>query len=1543
MGGAKENNNQQDRLWYQIPPSIEHIIVTTQENDELDKQKDIILKNNVLTCEKIAINKDEYLIESNLTNEITVPSKNMKWFIYLPVKLNNNAIKWIKLLADSGANVACVKTTFAIKHFLEYIAKTNKTARLKTPGGTIHPKYLLWLSFLAKDGIHYKVKFYLVNDLPVNMIADLNMLVKFGYKFRDEIPPIFRHKAENEIQFDFDNENDSKQNYMHNSKSKTQEKELNSKKKGFENEFVQFSKTKLSTSLSGNSISLLSSCNGIHYDTRDKIASNDLEIKTSEQVNFCSNYTSFLASNEEIKEARKNFHNDKLKLNDLSYLKDLEKKDKKYAGLYDGMTKLIAKYYDKVFAKHTYDRRTYNIAPRRLGIKEKHSNKIFNIKQYPLNKEKRASIMEYTEFNEKNGFWHKIDDSPYNLPYIVILKPPDKRGYRRPRPAFDSRLLNEHCESYPANTPGPADFDEFFAKDGLMTFFDFKNAYDGIPLDKRDWKYVVSTTPFGLYQAKHFTYGHKNSAAVCQDIMNELAHEIGNTLIYVDDGCIKHNSGDGTKQLLHKIEQLFLKVVEKQLLLHPEKFCPCVSEAESVGFKRFKYGSTITEKYKKKILQLVKPKYVAELRTAIGVLTYIARYIYNYAIFAYWLHELMIGLQDTAKVQWTNQADYAWNALMKLVKNAQILYNPQNKGEFCLKCDACSYGIGAVLYQWQFHPLQRKYCWVIVDMWSKIMPQQLRNAHCSLHEALAVVWSCNHWAIYLMKRDFIIASDHKPLLKLFDNKTDLSALNKKQLLRLRLEISEFTFEMRYVKGLNNEMADILSRMAMKLFVLDGNKHVKAILSPLKSKDTNNKALTEAEQLELRKKVKELTTTMRDLRNGVNLGKAALQNHEHSNKNSNTRFSDYQEILAIQRKIRANYCYTVYTHSNPLEKSSIKQFINNIMLQTSFTNELDLKTKEYSQLNLQLQSFGRIINQISDETLQLFVNTLDNCLNQRNTSIIANNSENIECESNFDVCTSLTDLFDNIAPKTNDKQQQRNIGEKYTYIDPDIADIQKQVHYRERFVKQLFGRHKPIDFLSIEYFQQAQEADTMINMIKRYLQDKNNFEQSKINIKQFRKFKRYNNKLKDMLYEKKIKINKDNLIVVLVHDELYDAEKWLLFVPCQLISKIVDYGHHNVFAQHFGQQQTYNNISTKFWWPKMRADINYHVRRCIVCQFKLGTITNRSPLLIRDLPRPREHLMADFIGPFFKKYYILVFIDYFTGWTMLSDSKSCGTQVVLDMLLNKWVPIFGWFKVFETDLGSAFTSNLTQYIIETIGVKQHFSEPRNHKGTGKVERVIKLIQQIIAAYNIESGGKLVQQWNTEKVWRIVKSLLPFIQFGINQRCPRFTKSSPNMLMFGERLSDIEDISLKIKEMMKDDNKEKLKETELSYIDQLTTKLNVLRQLYKKDYDKYSLVTKNQYDKRFHITKHLENNLKQFQPGKRVLFYVGDIPTTTKKWRQHWSGPWRILKRFNDRTVEIFDPSDGAKQTVTIDRLKIYLENEHMKYDEYTKLMKERIHN
>ena len=107
--------------------------------------------------------------------------------------------------------------------------------------------------------------------------------------------------------------------------------------------------------------------------------------------------------------------------------------------------RLIKEFID-IFAKHQYSRRTYNMKPARLGIKPEFRDNQYFAKQWQLNVHKRASMINYTIENDNNKFWRRIKCSENCIPYTML------------------------------------DFDEFYSRPGLVTIFDFKNTFDGIPL-----------------------------------------------------------------------------------------------------------------------------------------------------------------------------------------------------------------------------------------------------------------------------------------------------------------------------------------------------------------------------------------------------------------------------------------------------------------------------------------------------------------------------------------------------------------------------------------------------------------------------------------------------------------------------------------------------------------------------------------------------------------------------------------------------------------------------------------------------------------------------------------------------------------------------------------------------------------------------------------------------------------------------------------------------------------------------------------------------
>ena len=105
-----------------------------------------------------------------------------------------------------------------------------------------------------------------------------------------------------------------------------------------------------------------------------------------------------------------------------------------------------------------------------------------------------------------------------------------------------------------------------------------------------------------------------------------------------------------------------------------------------------------------------------------------------FGYFSYWLLNLVHQFNGQDRITWTPEADQAWAALMYLVQNAPILYSPTPDGQFAVKSDASLYAYGGVLFQNQRNE-HGQYIWRIIDMWSQIMPNNLRNAHCKLHEA----------------------------------------------------------------------------------------------------------------------------------------------------------------------------------------------------------------------------------------------------------------------------------------------------------------------------------------------------------------------------------------------------------------------------------------------------------------------------------------------------------------------------------------------------------------------------------------------------------------------------------------------------------------------------------------------------------------------------------------------------------------------------------------------------------------------------------------
>ena len=1311
---------------------------------------------------------------------------------------------------------------------------------------------------------------------------------------------------------------------------------------------------------------------------------------------FLMSRQSFLASEEEKIEAAKILENKILKWNDLSYLKQLEIKfGENWKDSFQRVTDWMKKY-GRIFAKRTFSRRTMNVEPAKLGIKPEHRNKVMYAAQYPISATKRLHMINYTTLNEQNGFWRPIKHSVNCVPYTMV--PKKKNGIIvRYRPAFDGRIVNQYCALMIMKMPTIQHFMELHAQRALTTQLDCKNMFDNIPLWKPDWKFAVAHTPLGLYQMMHMTYGWMNAAPEAQKIMNQLAMEIGNSLAYIDDLSIKHKLEDGIDGAMEDLERLAQRSIERNILWNPTKFFPLAMAINNFGFHATMVYAQMSEAYKRKILSLATPRTRKDLRNIDGILNYMNRCIYEEKIDMHWLNKMKEEFDKSEKVMklvWTKEARLAWAKLRESVRLTPKLYHPTIDGQFAIQTDACNYAVGAVLWQEQDVNNNGELKWVMIDMWSKTLPKALQTCHSIVLEAYAVSSAIIHWAWHLIRAKFIISTDNMPIARIFGQYwKDLSPITHRQLARLKQRVSAFSFESYHVKGIHNTLADALSRFVARLVTEDEQRPIEERLYPTEAKaiprddpqlPTISKRALDEIQRETDRIYKNLTTkkntipTINNLRltpQSVSIESGLsdkIENYKNYCKDVDSAWNQmliqFSEKGDISKQDKLNEFINCSSNLLRRDESSIDYDFNNIfenkMINTmlcmgKMTDELLNIVGDMTQRDEQIRDYEYLLLSETREPTIAMINALDKEYDieedlptredrERELKITGERAitrsmtqqvekkkkikqqqeqKESESDSNQDIDSDVTVLSEDDEEMNDDSGEEREVP-----INVEFEIHRDYMKTREEFMYEIFGHRHDMDIMSLDVMKVQQRADNTLELVRKLV----HLPKEERDLRDLQYLKKWDSRLLNRLQRGLIRQD-CNLLEINSFDPSLNKRDWKIIIPIHLRGKLIEYAHHNLHSHHHGKDATYARLRRAYWWSTMRKDVNMFCKRCISCQFVNGSMRHRSPLTTRTLCEPGEHLVCDFAGPFLgTNKMTMVMVDRATGYIVLETTEGCDAVTIINVLMKRWVPIFGWFSILETDWGSGFTNKLVNALSNIVPFSHEITEPYNHRGTSLAERSIGTYQRIMNHYNLLLDEQLTDRLDRrEKAIKIIDIITKMIQFGMNNKSKRFTNISPNQLMFGRNMNDMDDAArLNFKLQQIQNNKQyKLKQEDYNYLRELIDLLNDVRKRFKDDWIKYTFVSKRDYEKRYNITKELiERNLINYAVGTQVLYYVGDKQVAMHKWKSRWTGPWIVEKHINDSSLILADPESGDQKRVSFDRIKKFNSEDFMQYQD-----------
>lgn len=290
-------------------------------------------------------------------------------------------------------------------------------------------------------------------------------------------------------------------------------------------------------------------------------------------------------------------------------------------------------------------------------------------------------------------------------------------------------------------------------------------------------------------------FGINCAPEIFQKIMEQILNGCNGCFVYIDDiiifGSTKEIHDEHLKKVLHRLKEF-------NVALNKEKCSFALSEIRFLGHNLSAAGIKPTNDKIIAIKQFREPNTAEEVRSFLGLVNFVGKFIPNLATVTEPLRKLT---RQSNTFEWTEIQQKAFDQLKNHLSCESTLgyYDVNDRTQII--ADASPVGLGAILIQFKESEPR------IISYASRSLTQTEQKYAQTEKEALALVWSVERFHFYVFGREFELISDHKPLEVIFGAKSKPCARIERWVLRLQ----SYKYKVIYKPGKTN-IADPLSRL-----------------------------------------------------------------------------------------------------------------------------------------------------------------------------------------------------------------------------------------------------------------------------------------------------------------------------------------------------------------------------------------------------------------------------------------------------------------------------------------------------------------------------------------------------------------------------------------------------------------------------------------------------------------------------------------------------------------------------------------------------------